>query len=215
MKILVSGFEPFGGMKVNPTEAIVKEIGKEKFANAQIDVVLLPVNYDECVEKLITEIERVSPDAVISCGLYAGRTAVTLERIGINVKDTMAEDPIPDNKGVRPVDQPINPEGPDGIFSTLPNRQIVKNLLAHGIPAYISNTAGTYICNNTLYGVLDYIRRNRLPILAGFVHFPASSEMAVEKPVLPSLPHETMVTALRIIICTVIEECTKERNSES
>ncbi|WP_167577962.1 pyroglutamyl-peptidase I [Ammoniphilus sp. YIM 78166] len=206
MKILVTGFEPFGGMGLNPTEAILKDIGKEEFEGAEIYTVLLPVNYDECAEKIIGEIERISPDAVISCGLYAGRTAITPERIGINMKDTMGEDPIADNRGIKPIDERINPEGPDGLFSTLPNRQITYNLLKRGIPSFISNTAGTFICNNTLYAVLDYIRRNDLSIIAGFIHFPASTAMAVEKQTLPSLPHQTMVEGLKIIIETVIDD---------
>lgn len=191
---------------MNPTRTLAEEAKGFELEGIEIHPVLLPVNYDECVERLVEEIERISPDVVISCGLYPGRTAVTPERVGINVKDTMAEDPIADNKGRKPVDEPINPEGPDALFSMLPYRKIVENLRAAGIPAYVSNTAGTYICNNTLYGLLDYVRKNELPIIAGFVHFPASTGMAVENPTQPSLPMEMMVEALRVVIGTVVEE---------
>ncbi|WP_035099625.1 pyroglutamyl-peptidase I [Aneurinibacillus terranovensis] len=205
MKILLSGFEPFGGAAINPTERLVKDIANVMFENVEIRTVLLPVHYDECAARIIEEMRDFKPDAVISCGLYAGRSAVTPERIAVNVKDTMAEDPVPDNKGTKPVDQPINPEGPDGLFTRLPIREIVNRLLEQGIPAFISNTAGTYICNNTMYGVLDYIRRNNLSTTAGFIHFPASTEMALDKPTLPTLSHDTMLQALRIIIQTTIE----------
>ncbi|MCP8617836.1 pyroglutamyl-peptidase I [Salirhabdus salicampi] len=205
MKVLVSGFEPFGEMNINPTQQLVEKIAEVEFEGVDVKTVLLPVNYDECVEKITKKIEKVNPDIVISCGLFAGRTAITPERIGINVKDTMAEDPIPDNKGTKPVDVPVVKNGPDGLFSTIPNRQIVEQLQQEAIPAFISNTAGTYICNNTLYGVLHYIQTNKLKVKAGFVHFPASTEMGIEKPTLPTLPMETMIKGLEVIIRTCIK----------
>ncbi len=206
MKILVSGFEPYGEMSVNPTQALAEEAKNFDLDGIEVHSVLLPVNYDECAERLVEEVDRLSPDAVVSCGLYPGRTAVTPERIGINAKDTMAEDPIADNKGRMPVDELINPDGPDAIFSMLPYRRIVENLRVAGIPSFVSNTAGSYICNNTLYGVLDHVKKNDLPILAGFVHFPASTEMALESPFQPSLPMEMMVEALKVILETVAVE---------
>ena len=209
MKILVSGFEPYGEMTVNPTQTLAEEAKNFKLEGIEVHSVLLPVNYDECVESLVEEIERVSPDAVVSCGLYPGRTAVTPERVGLNVKDTMVDDPIADNRGKKPTDEPINPEGPDALFSLLPYREITKNLLAAGIPSFVSNSAGTYICNNTLFGLVDYVARNQLQTVAGFVHFPASTEMAVEDPTQPSLPMEMMVEALRIILATVAEDWEK------
>ncbi|MCZ8514746.1 pyroglutamyl-peptidase I [Paenibacillus filicis] len=206
MKILISGFEAFGGSTINPTEKLVKVISSETFAGVELKTVLLPVNYDECAEAIIKEIEVYQPDAVISCGLYHGRTSVTPERIAVNVKDTAADAPYADNKGVKPTDEPINPDGPDALFTQLPVRKMVNRLNEEGVPAYISNTAGTFICNNTMYGVLDYIRKNNISTIAGFVHFPASTEMAVENPLLPALPHETMLRALRIIIQTTIDD---------
>jgi pyroglutamyl-peptidase len=206
MKVLVSGFEPYGGMSVNPTQKLVEKAKAFDLEGIEVYSVVLPVNYDECVEKITEEINHISPDAVVSCGIYPGRTAVTPERVGLNVKDTMAEDLLPDKRGKKPVDEPINPEGPDALFSRLPYRRITENLLAAGIPAYVSNTAGTYICNNTLYGTLDHVLRNELPTIAGFVHFPISTEMAVENPTQPSLPMEVMVEALRIILRTVAKE---------
>ncbi|WP_274649572.1 pyroglutamyl-peptidase I [Paenibacillus humicola] len=206
MKVLVSGFEAFGGDAVNPTENMIQSIASEHFSGVELKTVLLPVNYDECAERLIQEIEAFRPDAVISCGLYGGRTSVTPERVAVNVKDTAADAPFADNKGVRPTDEPIRPDGPDAIFTRLPVRKIVNRLIEEKVPAYISNTAGTFICNNTMYGVLDYIHQNGLPTVAGFVHFPASTEMAAANPFLPTLSDETMLKALRIIIQTTVEE---------
>ncbi|MGA9226120.1 MAG: pyroglutamyl-peptidase I [Mesobacillus sp.] len=206
MKILISGFEPFGKMSINPTEELLKEAEKFAIEDVEITTILLPVNYDECAEKLIAKMDQIQPDIVISCGLAAGRTAITPERIGINVKDTGSGDPYPDNRGNVPVDEMIDEVGPDGLFSTLPIRQIEKNLKAEHIPAAISNTAGTFICNNTLYAVLNHIRKNNLPIKAGFIHFPASTEMSSRNPSLASLPQELMARGLKVIVETCVRE---------
>lgn len=206
MKILISGFEPFGKMSINPTEELLKEAVSFEIENVEISGILLPVNYDECADELIAKIEEVNPDVVISCGLAAGRTAITPERIGINIKDTGSGDSYPDNRGIIPTDEMIDKDGPDGLFSTLPNRLIEENLKAQYIPAAISNSAGTFICNNTLYAVLNYIRKNNLPIKAGFIHFPASTEMSARNPALPSLPQEVMTSALKVIIQTCVRD---------
>lgn len=210
MKILISGFEPFGKMSINPTEELLKEAEKFDIDGVEITTILLPVNYDECGDMLIQKMEETSPDVVISCGLAAGRTAITPERVGINIKDTGSGDPYPDNKGNIPVDVMIDEQGPDGLFSTLPNRLIEKNLKALKIPAAISNSAGTFICNNTLYAVLNHIQKNKLPIIAGFIHFPASTAMSAQNPSLPSLPQETMTEALK----TIVETCVKNADEK-
>lgn len=208
-KILISGFEPFGGSAINPTERLINDIKNESFADAEIRTVLLPVHYDECAELLLKEVRTFEPDAVIACGVAGGRTAVTPERIAINTKDVPPESVIADNRGARPQDEPIDPEGPDGLFATLPIRAMVNRMKEAGIPATVSNTAGTYICNNTMYAVLNEIRKRQLPILAGFVHFPASTEMALEKPGLPTLSQDTMLRALKVIVRTTIDELTE------
>lgn len=212
MKIMISGFEPFGKMTINPTEELLKDAENFSIEGVEVTTILLPVNYDECAEKLVAKIDELQPDIVISCGLAAGRTAITPERIGINVKDTGSGDPYPDNRGHVPVDERIDEDGPDGLFSTLPIRQIEKNLKAEHIPAAISNTAGTFICNNTLYAVLNHIRKNKLPIKAGFIHFPASTEMSSRNPSLPSLPQELMARALNEIVETCAREAVLARS---
>ncbi|MUG67433.1 pyroglutamyl-peptidase I [Paenibacillus campinasensis] len=205
-KLLISGFEPFGGSSINPTERLIRDIVNETIPGAEIHTVLLPVHYDECAELLIREMERVQPDAVIATGVAGGRTAVTPERIAVNVKDIPQEASLTDNKGAKPQDEPIVPGGPDGLFSSLPVRAMVNQLKEQGIPASVSNTAGTYICNNTMYSLLYHIQSHALPVIGGFVHFPASTEMAVDKPSLPTLSHDTMLAALRVIIETTMAE---------
>jgi pyroglutamyl-peptidase len=203
-KILLTGFEPFGGMTVNPTQQLVTRLSAASVPGVELHTVVLPVEYDECLRVALAEIDRVRPDAVIACGLAAGRTAITPERIAINVKDTASDESIADNAGTRPSDERIS-DGPDGLFSTLPIREIQRVLVGAGIPSSISNTAGTYICNNTMYGILDHLRREQSPALAGFIHFPASSEMAAADPRLPSLPLDVMERALVLAVETVAE----------
>ncbi|PRA02907.1 pyroglutamyl-peptidase I [Paenibacillus sp. MYb63] len=202
MKILISGFEPFGGDAVNPTGALMEALANEVIEGAELKTVLLPVHFDECADLLIAEMEAYRPDVVIACGLAKGRTCITPERIAVNVKD-IPPGSYADNQGQHPVDEPIVDGSPDGLFSTLPIRAMVNDMSAAGIPATVSNTAGTYICNNTMYRVLDHIRVGQLPIRAGFVHFPASTAMAVLQPSVPSLPIPMMLDALRIMIRTV------------
>ncbi|WP_186333531.1 pyroglutamyl-peptidase I [Paenibacillus xylanexedens] len=205
VKILISGFEPFGGDAVNPTGAIIEALANEVVEGTELKTVLLPVHFNECADLLIAEMEAYGPDVVIACGLAKGRTSITPERIAVNIKD-IPPGSYADNQGQRPVDEPIVDGSPDGLFSTLPLRAMVNDMSAAGIPASVSNTAGTYICNNTMYRVLDHIRVGQLPIRAGFVHFPASTEMAVLQPSVPSLPIPMMLDALRIMIRTVVAE---------
>ncbi|WP_186323337.1 pyroglutamyl-peptidase I [Paenibacillus xylanexedens] len=203
LKILISGFEPFGGDAVNPTSELMEALTQEKVEGVELKTVLLPVHFDECADLLIAEMQAYKPDVVIACGLAKGRTAITPERIAVNVKD-IPPSSYADNQGQRPVDEPIREGSPDGLFSTLPIRSMVNDLTAAGIPAAVSNTAGTYICNNTMYRVLDWIRLEQLPIRAGFVHFPASTEMAVLQPAVPSLPIGMMLDGLWVMIRTVV-----------
>ncbi|MDN4600245.1 pyroglutamyl-peptidase I [Paenibacillus sp. F6_3S_P_1C] len=205
VKILISGFEPFGGDAVNPTGELMEALALEVMEGAELKTVLLPVHFNECADLLIAEMESYQPDVVIACGLAKGRTAVTPERIAVNVKD-IPPGSYADNQGQRPVDELIIEGSPDGLFSTLPIRAMVNNMGTAGIPAAVSNTAGTYICNNTMYRVLDHILLKQLPIRAGFVHFPASTEMAVLQPSVPSLPIPMMLDALRVMIRTVVAE---------
>ncbi|MGE6577955.1 pyroglutamyl-peptidase I [Paenibacillus xylanexedens] len=205
VKILISGFEPFGGDTVNPTGALMEALANEVIEGAELKTLLLPVHFDECADLLIAEMEAYRPDVVIACGLAKGRTSITPERIAVNVKD-IPPGSYADNQGQCPVDEPIVDGSPDGLFSTLPIRAMVNDMSAAGIPATVSNTAGTYICNNTMYRVLDHVRVGQLPIRAGFVHFPASTEMAVLQPSVPSLPIPMMLDALRIMIRTVVAD---------
>ncbi|WP_078543465.1 pyroglutamyl-peptidase I [Litchfieldia alkalitelluris] len=180
-KLLLTGFEPFLDNPINPTEEIVKALNGKTIGNYEIVGHILPVDFSASAVKCNQLIDEVQPDAVISLGLAAGRSKITPERIAINCRDG-AED----NKGVKLVDAPIEDVGPAGYFSTLPIRAFVDTLNEAGLPASISNTAGTYLCNNVMYSALHKIEKENLDIIAGFVHIPASHQLAVKNPRLPS-----------------------------
>mgnify|MGYP001481301903 CR=1 FL=1 len=175
MKLLLTGFEPFLGFEINPTEAVVKNLDGKQIGKFTIIGKILPVDFKKGPEQLLKHMEEINPDAVISLGLAAGRTHITPERIAINCQDGE-----PDNNGVQLTDHPIDPNGPDGYFSKLPIRKIVNQLNEAGLPAEISNTAGTYLCNNVMYSMIHDLVKREKDIPAGFIHIPASHELVVK-----------------------------------
>lgn len=173
-KLLLTGFEPFLNNPINPTQIIVRNLDKKTIKEYKIISYVLPVDYIESSKALIAKFEMLNPDAVLMLGLAKGRTCITPERVAINCNGGPK-----DNSGVKPDDQKIDLEGLDGYFSTLPIHGIVKALHQEKLPAIISNTAGTYLCNNVMYSMLNYLNKTRNGIPAGFVHVPASHELAV------------------------------------
>lgn len=198
-KLLLTGFEPFLGNPINPTEMIVKELHHKIIGEYQIESVLLPVDFDKGPEILISSINETNPNAVISLGLAAGRSKITPERIAVNCRDGE-----PDNNGKSLVDSPIYENGADGYFSTLPIRSMVQNLNDKGYPAEISNSAGTYLCNNVMYVILHELKKKNIQIPAGFIHIPASHQLVIEgKKKLPSWSQADLQRGIEIIIETL------------
>lgn len=196
-KILLCAFDPFGGESVNPA---LEAVGKVEYNNASLEKLEVPTVFMKSVETVTKKIDSLIPDAVIMIGQAGGRAAITPERVAINISDAT----IDDNEGNRPIDLPIAKDGPAAYFSTLPIKKIKDALTEKEIPAAISNSAGTFVCNHLMYGVLHYIAKNRLPIIAGFVHIPYLPEQVENKPNTPSLPLETDIKAIETIIdCTV------------
>ncbi|WP_420480323.1 pyroglutamyl-peptidase I [Geobacillus genomosp. 3] len=149
--------------------------------------------------RCLAYVAEIEPDAVISLGLAAGRTKITPERVAINCQDGG-----PDNRGIKVQDESIVEGGPAAYFSTLPIRQFVNALNEQGYPAQISNTAGTYLCNHVMYSVLHKVSSESLSVQAGFVHLPASHELAIQRPTLPSWSYND----LRDAVVVMIEELT-------
>lgn len=195
MRVLVTGFEPFGGEVMNPALEAVMKIDI-KLDHIEVIKGKLPVVFHQSIGVLKNLIQTHRPDIVICVGQAGGRPSITLERVGINVDDAR----IPDNEGNTPVDQKINPIGPDAYFTSLPIKAIVSAINEMGIPANISNTAGTYVCNHILYGLCDFIASSSMEIKGGFMHVPFAPEQVVKNPGQASMSIENIVGAIETAI---------------
>ncbi|MBN2605129.1 MAG: pyroglutamyl-peptidase I [Bacilli bacterium] len=171
MKILVTGFEPFLDNLENPSYELLGLLPKSIYGN-EIIKVPLPVEFDRCFEVLKPYIDQHKPGIILNVGLAGGRKSISPERVAINVNDSIN----PDNVGYCPVDQVIIEHGENAYFSTLDIRNIINRLEQKNIPVHLSNSAGTYVCNNLMYHVLHYVKTNHLNCKAGFVHVPFMSE---------------------------------------
>ena len=159
---------------------------------------VLPVVCREAANRLLEAVERERPDAVVMLGIAAKRDKITPERLAVNVDDYR----IPDNAGNQPCDEPIVPDAPAAYFSTLPIRRMVEAIAAAEVPAEISNTAGTYLCNHVFYALLHHTAERRVDCRAGFVHIPQMAEAAAEGA--PSLPLEALVRGVRAALETLV-----------
>lgn len=164
----MTGFEPFGAHSVNPTEGLAKAVDGRRVGDFSVQGVVLPVHHADTAARLAALLTESDPEVVLHLGLAAGRARIALERVAVNVMDY----DVPDNAGYRASGEPCVLGGPTAYFSTLPLRAMLKALLDEGIPAYLSNTAGTYLCNQTLYWTLHTVRDMPRPPRVGFVHFP-------------------------------------------
>lgn len=198
-KILLTGFEPFLNYTTNPTQEIVKALDEMQIGEYGVCGVVLPVVFKEAGQALMSEIKSLQPDVIVSLGLAGGRAQITPERIAININDG----PV-DNDGYKPVDEEIVVGGDAGYFSTLPIRAMVEALREKGLPAEISNTAGAYVCNNVMYQALHYANQQRVLVRAGFIHVPASHELAVEKGNIPSWSMEDLIEGVRVCLGELI-----------
>ena len=195
--VLVTGFEPFGGDTVNPSQELAKALDGRTVGAHTIRSLVLPVQHEDA--RRITRPALTGPDlaAVIHLGLAGGRARVSLERVAFNIVDYQ----MPDARGEVRTDEPCVPGGPDAYFSTLPVRAILSELTAHGIPAHLSYAAGTYLCNYTLYTTLHALAERGDTVPAGFVHLPLFPSMvaahALEE---PSMDLEVMKRALDLIL---------------
>lgn len=195
-KLLLTGFEPFLDFPVNPSEQIIRSLDGKIIGGYQVVGKVLPVEFAKSGPEIIRYFEEVQPDAVISLGLAGGRNCITIERVAVNCIDGEA-----DNSGVRYQDAPIIKEGPAAYFSTLPIRKFIESLRTEGYPAEISNTAGLYLCNNVMYHMLHTISLQNSSIPSGFIHIPATHELAVKfKRSIPSWELQTLVKAIEICI---------------
>lgn len=191
MKILVTGFDPFGGESVNPAWEAVSRL-PETINGAEVVRMLIPTSFERAPRAILEKVRECRPDYVISVGQAAGRTAITPERIAINMMSAS----IPDNDGEQPTEQKIEDNGPDGYFSLLPVVEMVKAIEAAGLPGRISNTAGTFVCNRVMYSVLHACHTEFPKMRSGFIHVPCIPEQTEKHPEWFSLPVEEITRGL-------------------
>ena len=192
-RVLLTGFEPFGTATSNPSGEIVKQISGDNIITA-----ILPVAYTQSADRLLALIAEHNPDVVICLGQAEGRTAITPEKVAINLDDAR----LADNEGVLRSDVKILDKGPDAYFSTLPVKEMVEAIKAQGIPSSVSFSAGAFLCNHVFY-----VAQNKFAgtnVRSGFVHVPLMDSQAPEFPGLPTIPLDQMVTAVKAILNTVI-----------
>jgi pyroglutamyl-peptidase len=193
-KVLLTGFEPFGGASFNPSGAVVQEIAEHGIDGIEIVTAILPVEFKRASEKLINLISAHKPSVIISLGQAEGRDFIGLEQVAINLADGR----IADNVGVKLVNQPINVSAADGYFSTLPIRAIVDAISALGISAKVSYSAGTFICNEIFFTAQSFLQGST--VISGFIHLPLATNQAAEFPGLATMSIEDQVAAIRAAI---------------
>lgn len=200
MKVLITGFEPFGGEKLNPSFEAVKLL-KDNIAGAEVVKYSIPVVFGKSVEKLDELIKKENPDIVICVGQAGGRFDITVERVAINLDDAR----IADNDGNQPVDEKIFEDGESAYFATMPIKAMVEEMKKGNVPASISNTAGTYVCNHIMYGLL-YLASKKYPnIKGGFIHVPFIPEQVIGKPNTPYMSLEKIADGLALGIKAAVE----------
>ena len=198
--VLLTGFEPFGGESINPSWQAVKKLHGQTLNDHEIKCVELPCEFGRSLEYLYQTIEKHQPSLVLCIGQAGGRSHISIERIAINIDDAR----IADNAGNQPVDTPIIDNAPAAYFAKLPIKTMFIGLVEAGIPAEVSNTAGTYVCNHVMFGLLHYIARhfgeNDESIRGGFIHIPFLPEQATHHGGAPSMSQTTVVDALKLLI---------------
>lgn len=197
--ILVTGFEPFGGEQVNVSWQVAQLLDGQRIAGCAVRALCLPCVFGQSLQVLHGALQAFNPAVVLALGQAAGRGELSVERVAINVDDAR----IPDNAGAQPVDQPVIAGAPSAYFSRLPVKAIVVALREAGVPASVSQSAGTFVCNHVYFGLMHALRRRRR-VRAGFLHLPVLPEQAAAHPGQPSLPLATLVQGLQLAMHTAV-----------
>ena len=200
MKILVTGFDPFGSDKINPAIEAVKKL-PDTIKGAKIIKLEIPTVFNKSAQVVHQAIVKEQPDYVLNVGQAGGRSALTPERVAININDGR----IPDNDGYQPLDEPIQPDGDTAYFTQLPIKAMAKAIRAAGLPAIVSNTAGTYVCNHIFYQVQYMLAKEFPKLKAGFIHIPFLPEQVITRPNQPSMALADIVKGLAAAIGAIVE----------
>jgi len=202
IKALVTGFEPFDGDALNPSAEILKRL-PESMGRLTIETALLPTSFGRGVAALDAALDRYRPDIVLAVGLSARRSRLSLERVAINLMDSAA----PDNDGTRPQDRSVAADGPAGYWATLPLKPALAALLRAGLPAEISNTAGTFVCNAVFYALMHRAAAGDPEFRAGFLHVPMLPQQAAIRDG-ASMALEHMIQGVQIILAITADHQT-------
>jgi len=195
MKALVTGFEPFGPDAVNPSREAVLRLSS-RLGDLTIETRIVPTVFGRAIAALEDAIVTTQPDIVLGVGLAGGRAELSLERVAINVDDAR----IPDNDGQQPIDRPIVAGGPAAYFTGLPVKRAVAALREAGLPAIVSNTAGTFVCNHVFYGLMHLAATRQLALRGGFLHVPYLPSQAARFSGVPSIALDQIVRGIEIIL---------------
>ena len=195
MKALVTGFDAFGGDKLNPSTLAIRRL-KRRMAGLTVQAVELPTSYGRSAIVLREAILKQRPDIVLGVGQAGGRSELCLERVAINVQDAR----IRDNDGKQPIDKPVVKDGPAAHFATLPIKACVAELRKAGLPAAVSNTAGTFVCNHIFFALMDIAAAHPIPMKAGFLHVPYAPEQVARLGAAPSMAIADIARGIEIIL---------------
>ena len=198
--VLVTGFAPFGGEAINPSWEIVRAL-PEKIAGFQIVKLRVPTEFGKSITAATKAITTLQPAIVLCLGQAGSRSRMSVERVAINVNDAV----IADNAHQQPIDEAIFVGAPAAYFATLPIKSMVAAMSRKGVPAEVSNTAGTFVCNHLLYGVLHHIAVKNLAARAGFMHVPFVESQIVDRPNTASLSLATMIVGVEAAITTAVK----------
>lgn len=204
VNVLLTGFEPFEQDPLNPSWEVARALDGWQHAGATVRAVQLPCVFGDAITRLDQALQQWQPTLVLCLGLAGGRAALTPERVAINVDDAR----IPDHAGRQPVDMPVVAGGPAAYFSTLPIKAMVRDMLAQGVPAAVSNTAGTFVCNHVFYALMHRLAQageSGVGARGGFMHVPTLPALAALHPGMPSMALETQVRGVRQAIQTALE----------
>ncbi len=197
--ILLTGFEPFGGETVNPSALVARALHGRRIADATVHGVELPCCFGDALGALQAAITATRPQLVLALGQAGGRCDFSIERIAINVDDAR----IADNAGRQPIDEAVVANGPAAFFATLPIKAMVAALHEAGLPASVSQSAGTFVCNHVFYGLMHSLQ-HRPGVRGGFMHLPLLPEQAAQQRGQPSLALATMERGVAIALAAAL-----------
>ncbi len=204
--VLVTGFTPFGGERTNPSWEIVKGL-PDAIAGYRLEKLRVPTEFGKAIAVATKAIDKLKPSIVLCFGQAGGRTCMSVERIAINVNDAR----IANNAGHQLIDEPIRADGPAAYFCTVPIKAMVAAMTKAGVPADVSNTAGTFVCNHLIYGVLHHIAETKSGARAGFIHVPYLETQVLDKRDVASMSLATMSAGAKAAIMAAIKNKTDSK----